>query len=134
MVAAAGLQGEEQSLSRHGTPSHKPWSSTPSLMSSTAPKYVLVNANAVEYLLLPRCPACVSCVYAAERVYVGSKQWHKTCLACSTCSKLLDSTSLNDVGGGQTVYCNKCYKLAMVLKKEGTRQDKKVEGRQGREL
>ena len=49
MVAATGGQDEEQSLSRNRTPSHKPGSSTPSLISSTGPKYVLVNVNAVEY-------------------------------------------------------------------------------------
>ena len=54
MVAAAGLQGEEKSLSRNATPSHKPGASTPSLMSSNGPKCVVVNDNAIEYFYL--CP------------------------------------------------------------------------------
>jgi len=87
-----GKEGEEQHLPRIVTPG----SSTPSYSSSAAPK----------------CPSCLCPVFAAERVYVGTRQWHKTCLACSTCSRLLDSTSLNDVGGGLTIYCNKCYRLA----------------------
>jgi len=96
LIAAPGVEEEERPLSRTSTQGTRPGSSTPSQTSSSGPK----------------CPACLCAVYAAERVYVGSRQWHKTCLACNTCSKLLDSTSLNDVGDGMTVFCNKCYKLS----------------------
>jgi hypothetical protein len=117
-----GLQmmNNEHGQARTATPTHRPGSATPSLMTSAAPKLVLQQMNMMT-ILVPRCPSCLSPVFAAERVYVGNHQWHKTCLTCSTCSKLLDSSSLNDVGGGLTVYCNKCYKLAM----ERTRQDKR---------
>ena len=71
-------------------------------------------------------------MFAAERVYVGHQQWHKTCLACLTCSKLLDSSSLNDVGQGETVYCNKCYKLAMVIKQGAVKDSRRGEARQGK--
>lgn len=58
----------------------------------------------------PKCPRCSKAVFLIERVYVGRKQWHRFCLNCATCSRRLDSSSLNEVGEGEQVFCPKCYK------------------------
>ncbi|KAG1852616.1 hypothetical protein C8R48DRAFT_611678 [Suillus tomentosus] len=43
----------------------------------------------------PICPRCNKAVYAAEQVMgPGRKLYHKPCLACTTCSKRLDSFTL----------------------------------------
>lgn len=58
----------------------------------------------------PHCPRCDKDVFLIERVYVGRKQWHRVCLSCATCSRRLDSSTLNEVGEGEQVFCPKCYK------------------------
>lgn len=58
----------------------------------------------------PKCPRCVKDVFLIERVYVGRKQWHRLCLSCATCARILDSSTLNEVGEGEQVFCPKCYK------------------------
>eukprot|EP00127_Corallochytrium_limacisporum_P002477 Clim_evm34s128 gene=Clim_evmTU34s128 len=55
----------------------------------------------------PKCPVCSKSVYAAEKAEANSKSYHKLCLKCNTCNKLLDSTSLNE--RRDDIFCNGCY-------------------------
>ncbi|CAG8764754.1 17902_t:CDS:2, partial [Acaulospora morrowiae] len=53
------------------------------------------------------CPRCTKPVYAAEAVLGAGVKYHKLCLRCVTCSKLLDSTNMTDRDG--KIYCRSCY-------------------------
>ena len=54
-----------------------------------------------------KCPRCGKAVYFAERAQGPGGEWHKMCLKCKTCRKLLDSTTLCNHDG--EVYCKACY-------------------------
>lgn len=57
----------------------------------------------------PRCPRCNDRVYAAEKVLGPmSKSYHKQCLKCVMCNKLLDSVSLLEHDGEP--FCNNCHR------------------------
>ena len=57
----------------------------------------------------PRCPRCNDRVYAAEKVLGPmSKSYHKQCLKCVVCNKLLDSVSLLEHDGEP--FCNNCHR------------------------
>lgn len=57
----------------------------------------------------PRCPRCNDRVYAAEKVLgPGAKEYHKLCLKCVVCNKLLDSVSLLE--HDDEPYCNNCHR------------------------
>ncbi|KAJ7584913.1 hypothetical protein C8J56DRAFT_1166152 [Mycena floridula] len=61
------------------------------------------------------CPRCSKSVYAAEQVIgPGRKLYHKPCLACTSCSKRLDSMTLLE--HDQQPYCKSCH-----VKSFGTR-------------
>ncbi|CAB3978734.1 cysteine and glycine-rich 1-like [Paramuricea clavata] len=55
-----------------------------------------------------RCKVCGKAVYHAERAE-GSPEFHKMCLKCSLCNKLLDSTTVTMHEGKdikeQTIRC-----------------------------
>ncbi|CAG8478413.1 2213_t:CDS:2 [Dentiscutata erythropus] len=53
------------------------------------------------------CPRCTKAVYAAEAVMGAGIKYHKLCLRCETCSKLLNSTNITDRDG--KLYCSSCY-------------------------
>jgi cysteine/glycine-rich protein len=53
------------------------------------------------------CPRCNKPVYAAEAVLGAGVKYHKLCLRCSSCSKLLDSTNMTD--RESKIYCRGCY-------------------------
>jgi hypothetical protein len=53
------------------------------------------------------CPACNKPVYAAEQVSAVGKTWHKTCLRCTECKKVVTFGNWSDTGG--KIYCNHCY-------------------------
>ncbi|XP_045175885.2 cysteine and glycine-rich protein 1-like isoform X1 [Mercenaria mercenaria] len=53
------------------------------------------------------CPRCKKQVYFAEEVRAVGKKWHKMCLSCAKCSKMLDSTSCTDHEG--EVFCKACH-------------------------
>jgi cysteine/glycine-rich protein len=53
------------------------------------------------------CPRCSKAVYAAEAVLGAGVKYHKLCLRCVQCSKLLDSTNMADRDG--KIYCRSCY-------------------------
>lgn len=47
----------------------------------------------------PKCPTCGKSVYFNEQVLALEKAWHKRCLKCAQCSKVLDAGMLNDREG-----------------------------------
>lgn len=53
-----------------------------------------------------RCPSCDQTVYHAEQVLAIGKKWHKRCLRCWNCKKVLDS-NLSERDGKP--YCGRCY-------------------------
>eukprot|EP00730_Choanoeca_flexa_P016774 TRINITY_DN7993_c0_g1_i1.p3 TRINITY_DN7993_c0_g1~~TRINITY_DN7993_c0_g1_i1.p3 ORF type:complete len:114 (+),score=3.64 TRINITY_DN7993_c0_g1_i1:951-1292(+) len=56
----------------------------------------------------PKCPSCNKSVYFAERVNALSKDWHKACLKCEKCKKVLAAGSFLEHGGKP--YCQTpCY-------------------------
>uniref|UniRef100_UPI00398F3637 cysteine-rich protein 1 n=1 Tax=Pristiophorus japonicus TaxID=55135 RepID=UPI00398F3637 len=57
---------------------------------------------------MPKCPRCDKEVYFAERVTAQGKDWHRPCLKCEKCSKILTSGSFVEHAGKP--YCQKpCY-------------------------
>eukprot|EP01119_Soliformovum_irregulare_P010926 TRINITY_DN2693_c0_g1_i1.p1 TRINITY_DN2693_c0_g1~~TRINITY_DN2693_c0_g1_i1.p1 ORF type:complete len:204 (-),score=57.01 TRINITY_DN2693_c0_g1_i1:55-666(-) len=59
-----------------------------------------------------KCNSCGKSVYAMEQVIAVGKPWHKACLKCKTCGKILRDGNWNDTGG--QVYCNHCYEKNFV--------------------
>ncbi|WFD29559.1 hypothetical protein MSPP1_000568 [Malassezia sp. CBS 17886] len=58
----------------------------------------------------PRCPRCDDRVYAAEQVIgPAGVAYHRLCLKCVVCNKLLDSVSLLEHDAQP--YCNNCHKI-----------------------
>jgi uncharacterized protein YbaR (Trm112 family) len=53
------------------------------------------------------CPKCSKPVYAAEEKLAAGKKWHKACLKCGMCNKMLDSTTVAEHEG--EVYCKQCH-------------------------
>eukprot|EP01123_Difflugia_compressa_P000207 TRINITY_DN10306_c0_g1_i1.p1 TRINITY_DN10306_c0_g1~~TRINITY_DN10306_c0_g1_i1.p1 ORF type:complete len:141 (-),score=24.29 TRINITY_DN10306_c0_g1_i1:100-522(-) len=65
----------------------------------------------------PKCPTCNKTVYANEEVRAIDKAWHKRCLKCAKCAKVLEPGKLNDRDGN--VYCNPCYSAVAGMKGYG---------------
>ncbi|XP_046335726.2 muscle LIM protein Mlp84B-like isoform X1 [Haliotis rufescens] len=59
------------------------------------------------FKMAQKCPVCSKSVYFAEELKAIGKTFHKLCLKCSKCNKLLDSTSVNDHDG--SLFCRSCY-------------------------
>ncbi|EDQ91988.1 uncharacterized protein MONBRDRAFT_31118 [Monosiga brevicollis MX1] len=56
----------------------------------------------------PKCPSCGKSVYFAEKHTALGKDWHKMCLKCEKCKKILANGSFLEHGGKP--YCQKpCY-------------------------
>lgn len=53
------------------------------------------------------CPRCSKNVYFAEEKIALGKVWHKSCFACATCHKTLDSTNCTE--HNEEMYCKSCY-------------------------
>lgn len=53
------------------------------------------------------CPRCNKMVYFAEEARAVGKKWHKMCLSCNNCGKMLDSTTCSDHEG--EVFCKACH-------------------------
>jgi len=53
------------------------------------------------------CPRCRHQVYFAEESIVLGKTFHKMCVKCFNCNKMLDSGSVTD--HGDEIYCKSCY-------------------------
>ncbi|CAH7681787.1 expressed protein [Phakopsora pachyrhizi] len=59
----------------------------------------------------PKCPLCKKSVYAAEQVLgPNSTPYHKMCLKCTSCSKVLDPINLLE--HGYNPYCKICHSRA----------------------
>ncbi|XP_033122306.1 cysteine-rich protein 1-like [Anneissia japonica] len=57
---------------------------------------------------MPKCPRCTKEVYFAEKVTSLGKDWHKMCLKCKLCNKLLSSGGHAQHNGEP--YCHQpCY-------------------------
>jgi phage FluMu protein Com len=57
--------------------------------------------------IMSKCPKCGKTVYFAERVTALGKDWHKLCLKCSTCNKILAPGSVLE--HDNQPYCKSCY-------------------------
>ncbi|GAA5826505.1 hypothetical protein JCM3770_005964 [Rhodotorula araucariae] len=55
----------------------------------------------------PKCPTCAKSVYAAEQILGPAGTYHKLCLKCVACGKLLEPRLLVDHDG--QAYCKSCY-------------------------
>ena len=49
-----------------------------------------------------QCPRCKKTVYFAEELRAAGHVWHKLCLKCKECNKLLSSTNIRDKEGRVT--------------------------------
>ena len=47
-------------------------------------------------------------VYEAEKVVTRTRVYHRSCLACSVCSRGLEAATATEAGDGR-VYCRGCY-------------------------
>eukprot|EP00053_Salpingoeca_punica_P024687 m.14225 g.14225 ORF g.14225 m.14225 type:complete len:102 (-) comp7072_c0_seq1:247-552(-) len=57
---------------------------------------------------MPKCPKCQKEVYFAEKVTALNKDWHKACLKCAKCNKVLTAGKFLEHEG--TPYCEKpCF-------------------------
>merc|ERR1712243_453629 len=57
---------------------------------------------------MPNCPRCDKAVYFAEKVTSLGKDWHRPCLRCEKCNKVLSSGSHAENSGKP--YCHRpCY-------------------------
>jgi len=54
-----------------------------------------------------KCPKCDTAVYVAEERLAAGKKWHKMCLKCALCEKLLDSTTVAE--HDNEIYCKTCH-------------------------
>jgi len=56
----------------------------------------------------PLCPACKKSVFPAEQFMAGDrKPFHKQCVKCFNCKKVLNSSTLND--HNDQLFCQPCY-------------------------
>ncbi|CAG8450315.1 11605_t:CDS:2 [Funneliformis mosseae] len=53
------------------------------------------------------CPRCSKAVYAAEAALGAGVKYHKLCLRCVNCDKLVSSANMADREG--KIYCRSCY-------------------------
>ena len=56
----------------------------------------------------PVCPNCNVTVFEAEKVVTKSHHYHKKCLSCHDCNRLLDSSTYCE-GKDTFIYCKNCY-------------------------
>lgn len=56
------------------------------------------------------CPKCHAPVFEAERVLTKGGQYHRKCLGCSDCKRLLDCSTYYD-GKDRQIYCKNCYAI-----------------------
>ena len=58
----------------------------------------------------PKCVKCGKAAYFTEQVHGPGGVYHKSCLTCTTCSKRLETSTLNENSGN--LYCKSCYQKA----------------------
>merc|ERR1711931_82683 len=62
----------------------------------------------------PKCPACSTSVFPAESFMAADrKPFHKKCVKCKTCNKVLTSATLNE--HETQLYCKACYDNIFML-------------------
>jgi len=54
------------------------------------------------------CPRCLKNVYFAEEIRCQGKTWHKLCLVCYNCKKLLEPGTMLD--HKEQIFCRTCYR------------------------
>ncbi len=54
-----------------------------------------------------KCARCLKSVYAVEEVKTSNKSFHKSCLRCNSCNKLLEVNTLTE--HENSIYCKNCY-------------------------
>ncbi|XP_038075339.1 cysteine and glycine-rich protein 1-like [Patiria miniata] len=64
-----------------------------------------------------KCGKCGKSVYFAEEMVVAGKKWHKMCVKCEDCNKMLDSFTVKDHEG--VLYCSGCHGKNFGLKGYG---------------
>ena len=57
--------------------------------------------------ILDKCPKCNKTVYALEEIRICDKSFHKACLRCKSCNKLLDKSNFYELENG--FYCKSCH-------------------------
>ncbi|PLW21427.1 hypothetical protein PCANC_03845 [Puccinia coronata f. sp. avenae] len=69
-------------------------------------------------LRTPKCPGCLKPVYAAEQALgPGATPYHKSCLKCTLCRKVLDP--FNILEHGDDPYCKMCHSKSFGTKGVG---------------
>lgn len=58
----------------------------------------------------PKCLKCNKAAYFTEQAHAPGGIYHKSCLTCTTCSKRLETSTLNENSGN--LYCKTCYQKA----------------------
>ncbi len=58
----------------------------------------------------PKCLKCNKPAYFTEQAHAPGGIYHKACLTCTTCSKRLETSTLNENSGN--LYCKTCYQKA----------------------
>ena len=62
----------------------------------------------------PKCPACSTSVFPAESFMAADrKPFHKKCVKCKSCNKVLTSATLNE--HETQLYCKACYDNIFML-------------------
>ena len=63
------------------------------------------------------CPRCLRKVYEMERVQTSSHVYHKQCMSCQNCSRILDNQNYFDATTGDGhIYCQHCYETKFGVK------------------
>lgn len=77
------------------------------------------------------CPRCGGAVYQAEEVNIKGKMYHKRCLACKQCKRLID-IALLAVGPDDEIYCNICcHKISWPSQYAGASDTTVIPGEDG---
>merc|ERR1712004_218127 len=66
-----------------------------------------IKAKVVDHSDPNCCPKCGKKVFFAEEIKSLSRKWHKLCLKCDQCNKLLEPGKCSEHEGG--IYCKVCY-------------------------
>ena len=53
------------------------------------------------------CPRCTGAVFSAEQMEIKGKLWHKNCMTCKNCSRMI-SIDLAAIGPDNDLYCKIC--------------------------
>ncbi|KAL7675276.1 hypothetical protein ACOME3_001539 [Neoechinorhynchus agilis] len=93
--------------------------------SSTSKSLFYPKRSTVQQPETPTCAKCNKAAYAAETVSAAGKRYHKLCLKCAICGRLLDSRSISE--HNNSLYCKNCYQKQFGLHGKVFLQQKKAE-------